>query len=586
MKTIKRLAALLACGLGMAVAVPALDAQTTRPPGHRRSWDPGSLSVSVGGSGHRSPVVEASGSRLRTSDARTPDDQTSDAQASEIRFSRPILRIGQAYTLRANDVVRDLYTVFADLTLEGRVENDAVAILGDAHLKGAAVVDQALIVVGGSATIDQGAVVNGDLVVIGGTLTAPPGFSPGGEHVVVGSPALGDALNSMVPWITRGLLWGRLIVPDITWIWVLVGVTFLVYLALNLLFGRPARVCADAVAARPFSTFLLGLLVLILTVPALVILSATVIGLAVVPFVLCAMLVGGLIGKVGVDRAIGRSLLPESSPDSRLQSSRSFLLGFVLIGLAYMVPVVGVVTWALTAVLAVGAAAAMLRAMLRREHPAKPRAVAPAPAAAATGPAASSDRTAALEARASGWEGTSQGSEPEAPAPSVEPSSAVESAASYAAASPEPPVRPSTSSGRTEMPPPLHGTLLAYPRASFLDRVAAFALDCILVAIAVQVLDLFRHGSFPLMLFIYHVGFWAWKGTTLGGIVVGLRVIRTAGNGPRFVDALVRGLASILSLAALGIGCFWMLQDSERQMWHDKIAGTYVVKVPREVALA
>jgi uncharacterized RDD family membrane protein YckC len=88
------------------------------------------------------------------------------------------------------------------------------------------------------------------------------------------------------------------------------------------------------------------------------------------------------------------------------------------------------------------------------------------------------------------------------------------------------------------------------------------------------------------MLFLYHVAFWAWKGTTLGGIVVGLRVVRATGGSPRFVDALVRGLASVLSLAALGIGCFWMLQDRERQMWHDKIAGTVVNKVPREVALA
>ena len=60
-----------------------------------------------------------------------------------------------------------------------------------------------------------------------------------------------------------------------------------------------------------------------------------------------------------------------------------------------------------------------------------------------------------------------------------------------------------------------------YPRATFLDRVAAFALDAILVGIAVNVLDLTRHdGWFPLLLVAYHIAFWAWRGTTLGGIVV------------------------------------------------------------------
>lgn len=95
-----------------------------------------------------------------------------------------------------------------------------------------------------------------------------------------------------------------------------------------------------------------------------------------------------------------------------------------------------------------------------------------------------------------------------------------------------------------------------------------------------------RHdGSFPLLLLLYHMAFWAWKGTTLGGIVVALRVVRTNGVELRPVDAVVRGLSGLLSIAALGIGCFWMIQDPEKQMWHDKIAGTFVVKVPREMAV-
>jgi uncharacterized RDD family membrane protein YckC len=40
-------------------------------------------------------------------------------------------------------------------------------------------------------------------------------------------------------------------------------------------------------------------------------------------------------------------------------------------------------------------------------------------------------------------------------------------------------------------------------------------------------------------------------------------------------------LTAILSLVVLGLGALWILKDPERQAWHDKIAGTYVVKVPR-----
>lgn len=133
-------------------------------------------------------------------------------------------------------------------------------------------------------------------------------------------------------------------------------------------------------------------------------------------------------------------------------------------------------------------------------------------------------------------------------------------------------------------PASLHREGLAkYPRASFFDRLAAFALDCVLVAIAVEFLNWDRYeGVYLMCLLGYHIAFWAWRGTTMGGIIIGLRVIRTHGAELQPADAVVRGLASIFSLAALGIGCFWMIQDPESQTWHDKIAGTLVVKVPRD----
>jgi len=124
--------------------------------------------------------------------------------------------------------------------------------------------------------------------------------------------------------------------------------------------------------------------------------------------------------------------------------------------------------------------------------------------------------------------------------------------------------------------------LLSLPHASFRDRVAAGVLDLILVLLAWQLLDQFRGArAFFLVLLAYHIGFWTWKATTIGGIICQLRVVRMDGTPVRFVDALVRGMSAIFSIAVVGLGVFWILRDPERQAWHDKIAGTYVVKVPR-----
>ncbi len=475
-----------------------------------------------------------------------PQDQPPEREPI-FRTSRPIVRVGQDYTVPAGDEVYDVQSVLGDVTIDGHVDHDVMVILGSARLGPKAIIDGSLGVIGGSVTIAEGAAVHRDFVLVGGALDAPAGFYADGTQVVVGTPAIGHALRAAVPWLTRGLLWGRLIVPELRWIWLIVGVVFLVGLVVNLLFDRPVRACADAIVARPLSSFLLGLFVLLLTVPVLVILGATVVGLAVVPFVLAAIVAAAIVGKVGVARAIGGTLTRESSDAGRMHAVASFVIGFALLCVAYMVPVVGIVTWAITGALGLGAAAITFRVALRKEHPARARV--PEVAAAQAGPAAFAPSPAA------GFEDVP---------PRVEADPAVAAVAA----------------------PPSATGLAAYPRAAFLDRVAAFALDCILVGIAVAVLDLNRYdGAFLLWLFVYHVGFWAWRGTTLGGIVIGLRVVREQGTDLRVVDAVVRALASVFSVAALGIGCFWMLQDSERQMWHDKIAGTLVVKVPREVLL-
>ncbi|HVH57161.1 MAG TPA: RDD family protein [Vicinamibacterales bacterium] len=474
-------------------------------------------------------------------------------QDTEPHYRRPIFRALQNYTLAAGDAVRDVTTIAGDVTIEGHVDGDVVIVMGSARLASTAVIEGSLVVVGGAGKVEGGAKVGRDLVIVGGTLDAPASFSPQGQHVVVGTPWFGEALSDVLPWLTRGLLWGRLIVPDLAWIWAVVAIFFLIYVALNAVFDGAVGATADVITERPLSAFFGGLLVLILAVPVFAILAATVIGLVVVPFLLCGMVVAALLGKTAVARAIGRALMRPELPEGRIAALGAFIVGFVLLVLAYMVPVLGFVTWALATVLGLGAASTTLRSHLRRERrvAAPPEGVVPPSVAPPMG-------------------------EPFVPAAPL--------AASEAPNMPiaSPPLAPPA-------PPVFSQGLAQYPRATFLDRLAAFALDCILVAIANGLLDLNRYdddGSFFFLLLCYHVAFWAWKGTTLGGIICNLRVTRTDGGDLRFVDALVRGLSGIFSIAALGIGCLWMLQDPEKQMWHDKIAGTLVVKAPREVVLA
>jgi uncharacterized RDD family membrane protein YckC len=461
----------------------------------------------------------------------------------------PVFRLGQNYILRTGADVGDVVVVFGDARIEGRVDRDVVVVLGKADIASTAVIDGNLVVVGGSVTIADGAQIRHDLVAIASAFDAPPGFSPGGQHVVIGASVFGGRLEALVPWITRGLLWGRLIVPDLPWVWRIVGLVFVVYLVLSLIFHEPVRACTETLAGKPLTTFAVGLLVLLLTGPVCVLLAVSVVGLAVVPFVLAALFIGAIVGKIGVARWIGTSVVPQESQESRLQSVRSFVIGFAVICLAYMIPVLGFVAWTLVGVLGLGSATLAFIAAYRRENPAPLRRTPPSipPAPPPSSPPVQ--------------EQYAQASSPGAEAPAI--------------AFPPPGVSAA---------PPGAADLASFPHAAFLDRLAAFVLDVILVVIAAQILDLNRHdhdSTVFVLLLAYHIGFWTWKGTTVGGIICQLRVVRVDGAPLRFADALVRGLSSIFSLAVLGLGGLWILRDPERQAWHDKIAGTYVVKVPR-----
>jgi uncharacterized RDD family membrane protein YckC len=482
-------------------------------------------------------------------------------------YGRPIVRIGQDYTLKAGDTVRDIRSVLADVRIDGHVDHDVVVAVGNATVSSTAVIDGSLVVIGGSATIASGAVVHRDLVVVGGTADTAPDFSPGSDHVIVGTPMIGNGLRAVVPWLTRGLLVGRLIVPDLRWVWAVVGMGLLVGLLMNHIFNRQVSATAAALAQRPITAFFMGLLVLLLAGPILALVAASVIGLAIVPFAIAAMFVAALIGKIGVARVIGRGIVAETEPESRAQSLRSYLLGAVIITIAYMIPVLGIVTWALVGVFGLGCATMSFAATLRRERPARPPK--PTKASSIDDPAPAPPV-------------------PEAP-PSI-PSSmpafgapgASASVAAAASAPPEPAVSfaPSATAATAV-------DLALYPRASFLDRTAALALDVVLVAIVNSVMRYpWSDGGFLVVVLAYQIGFLAWRGTTLGGVICGLRVVRTTGAELRFVDAVVRELSSVFSMAALGIGCLVMLNDPERQTWHDKIAGTVVVKMPREMVLA
>lgn len=76
----------------------------------------------------------------------------------------------------------------------------------------------------------------------------------------------------------------------------------------------------------------------------------------------------------------------------------------------------------------------------------------------------------------------------------------------------------------------------------------------------------------------YFLFFWSLSGQTLGKLLTGGRVVTTADAPLGFRRAATRLAGMVVSAAPFGAGFFGLWTDVERRGWHDRIAGTKVVR--------
>ncbi len=86
---------------------------------------------------------------------------------------------------------------------------------------------------------------------------------------------------------------------------------------------------------------------------------------------------------------------------------------------------------------------------------------------------------------------------------------------------------------------------------------------------------LFLSGLVSLAYFTYFFG----NGQTLGMKAMNIKLIGTDGTYPiGYAKGFLRWIGMIISTFVILLGFVWILIDKKKQGWHDKIAGTYVVK--------
>ena len=148
--------------------------------------------------------------------------------------------------------------------------------------------------------------------------------------------------------------------------------------------------------------------------------------------------------------------------------------------------------------------------------------------------------------------------------------------------------------------PPTSELLVAddqsYQYGGFWVRLGATLVDTVLLlAISVPLLALIYglsyrageavFGGVPSALLNYVfpafavIMFWIFKSATPGKMLFNLSIVdATTGAKPRTRQLIGRYLAYYLSMLPLLIGFLWVATDKRKQGWHDKLAGTVVIR--------
>jgi len=504
--------------------------------------------------------------------AETPGEkeQTSKTQASSHGHhgrshhnGNERVSFGSNSTLAADESAAAVISIFGSSTSAGEVGDAVVSVFGSSRVEGGTVGGVAVSIMGntyvngevrgevvavlGNVELGPKAVVHGEVVCIGGQLKRDAEAVVHGNMQNIALAGRHFDFSSLTAWFTECLMYGRPLAFDsrLLWAWT-IALGLLGFYALIALIAPSGVVkCAETLEQRPGSSLLAALLTMLLTPVAFILLALLIIiaiGILLIPLLSLGLFFAALFGKIVMLAWLGRRFTKLLGDGPLAHPVFGVLIGGIIVLGLYTIPIVGFITYKLLGILGLGVVVYTLIRQFKASRPPKPVKAAPT---VATGVVASAP---------------SAGTMGEVP----------------------PVVTPLVSGA------PLVVSAATLPRVGFWLRLAASVLDAILVGIVCGLVSSIWHrfGSAYLLWFVvYCVSMWATKGTTIGGIICGLKVVRLDDRPLDWGVATVRALGGFLSLVVAGLGFIWVAFDDERQGWHDKIAGTTIVKVPKGTPL-
>jgi hypothetical protein len=195
---------------------------------------------------------------------------------------RNIIKIGSDVTIEAGQKVQNVVTLGGQITIDGTVDNNVLAL-------------------GGSVVLTKKALVGGNVFSLGGVIVTARDSQISGSLTEINSSNLYETLAEVLSAEWEG--W--------SWIFAVISIAiFIVIMVLALLIvallPKPVHIVAEAISENTFKVVLCGLLGLVLIAPLALLLTISVIGIALEVIIVVSSI---LLGFIAVGQLIGRKVL-------------------------------------------------------------------------------------------------------------------------------------------------------------------------------------------------------------------------------------------------------------------------------------
>lgn len=258
-----------------------------------------------------------------------------------------IIKVGGDVIVEKGQVVDNVTNIGGQVTINGLVEHNVLAV-------------------GGSIVLTNNAVIRGNVVCVGGIVARGNGAQVFGDITEINSSNISNAFSSAF----RGELEGWSLIFNIISL-CFFAVIFLIALLMTVVLPRPVIAVADEIKNYKTKSIFWGFLATLMIVPFFMLLVISIIGITLIPLIFTMLLLAFIMGYIAAGTLIGNFALTKIFQIQKRLLVRETLLGLILLWLAGWIPYVG---WFIKIIaLTSGLGGVLLALFNRRPRPAAPQ---------------------------------------------------------------------------------------------------------------------------------------------------------------------------------------------------------------------